>query len=54
MTTTSTEKGKDLEKVFKMIHPVQYAMLSTVNEKWSIAQPVIELTIDYQSALKRT
>ena len=32
MTATGQEKGKDLEKLFKIIHHVKYAMLTTVNE----------------------
>ncbi len=32
MTETSNEREKDLEKLFKIIHNVKFAMLTTVNE----------------------
>jgi general stress protein 26 len=32
MTATSNEREKDLEKLFKIIHNVKFAMLTTVNE----------------------
>lgn len=32
MTGTSNESAKDLEKLFKIIHNVKFAMLTTVNE----------------------
>jgi len=32
MTATSNENGKDLEKLFKIIHHVKFAMLTTVGE----------------------
>ena len=31
MTATSDENEKDLEKLFKMIHQVKFAMLTTIN-----------------------
>ena len=36
MTATSNENGKDLEKLFKIIHQVKYAMLTTVNENGTV------------------
>ncbi len=32
MTATSNENEKDLEKLFKIIHNVKFAMLTTINE----------------------
>lgn len=32
MTATSEEREKDFEKLFKIIHYVKFAMLTTVNE----------------------
>jgi len=32
MTETSNENEKNLEKLFKIIHNVKFAMLTTVNE----------------------
>ena len=31
MTATSDENEKDLEKLFKIIHQVKFAMLTTIN-----------------------
>ncbi len=36
MTGTSNESEKDLEKLFKIIHNVKFAMLTTITEQGTL------------------
>ncbi|CAF0896565.1 unnamed protein product [Adineta ricciae] len=47
MTATSNEREKDLEKLFKIIHNVKYAMLTTVNEDGTLhSRPMVNKQAD--------
>ncbi|CAF4440093.1 unnamed protein product, partial [Adineta steineri] len=47
MTATNSDKEKDLEKLFKIIHNVKYAMLTTVNEDGTLhSRPMINKQAD--------
>jgi len=47
MTATSNEHEKDLEKLFKIIHNVKFAMLTTVNEDGTLhSRPMINEQAD--------
>ncbi|CAF1458128.1 unnamed protein product [Adineta steineri] len=47
MTETNTEHEKDLEKLFKIIHNVKFAMLTTVNEDGTLhSRPMVNKQAD--------